>query len=57
MRLWAQSTNFDRMNFQGLDDMVDAGLRQELTAYYTDLAKADPLTLAPKRALALLESN
>lgn len=54
LRLWAVRTNLDRGDMQGLDDLANAGLRDDLVAFYGRMAQADPTTVYPARMLRRL---
>ena len=57
LRVWRQRTNLDRAELHGLDDMLHAGLREPLIAFYAQLAREDPASSAPARALARLRET
>ena len=54
LRLWKIVTNIDPAHTAGLDDLVKAGLRDELVACYCDMQKRMPTSDAPRVALAAL---
>lgn len=57
LRVWRQRTNLDRAQLRGLDDMVRAGMREQLIAFYGQLGREDPASSAPARALARLRER
>ncbi len=54
LRLWRARTNLDLGSTLGLDAMLAAGMRDELIAFYAELAKSDPASVHPRRIGALL---
>jgi tetratricopeptide (TPR) repeat protein len=42
MRIWKQRTNLDRGSAEHVDVMLQAGLREQLVAFYRSLKEADP---------------
>lgn len=57
MRLWRRVANLDRTRFRGLDVLAEAGLRDRLVTLYEGMAKHDPDSVAPVRALAILAAT
>ena len=54
LRLWAVRANLDRGDFEGLDDLANAGLREDLVGFYGRMAQADPRSVYPARMLRRL---
>jgi len=54
LRLWAVRASLDRSDAQGLGDLSNAGLREDLIAFYGRMAQADPTSVYPGRILARL---
>ncbi len=56
MRLWKAHANLDRGVTEDIDDMIAAGMRDELLAFYMQMKKDDPHSSAPDRAIGLIHS-
>lgn len=56
MRLWKTHANLDRGATGDLDDMIAAGMRTDLLAFYKQMKKNDPASTAPERAIALINA-
>lgn len=56
MRLWKAHANLDRGATADLDDMIAAGMHDDLLAFYKQMKKTDPASSAPDRAIALINS-
>lgn len=54
MRLWKVAANVNPSDLTSLTSMAEAGLREELMAYYRDLAVKLPTSVTPARALTML---
>ena len=54
MRFWSEHSALDRTSLGPLHELVDAGMRKELTEFYRKLNKDDPKSTAPAAALKLL---
>ncbi len=57
MRLWSQAANLNPSNFGGLEKLVDAGLKDDLVIFYSQMQKKMPSSEIPARALAILEKK
>lgn len=57
MRIWRRVANLNPSQIGSLDNLVDAGLRDELTDFYREMQKDMPLSEAPARALMVLEKK
>jgi len=51
LRLWKQRSNLDLNDLRGLEELANAGLREELEAFYEQLAADDPESVVPGAAL------
>ena len=57
-RLFIQRVNLDRIDMRGVNEMIKAGLNDEITTVYEELATKDPkCVVALKRELGRLSSN
>lgn len=56
MRLWKTHANLDRGATGDLDDMIAAGMRDDLLAFYKQMKRDDPGSSAPDRAITLINS-
>ena len=54
LRLWAELVGLDRLQLSGLTELRDAGLGPALVEFYEELARKDPESVAPGRALDVL---
>ncbi len=54
LRLWTVRANFDRGDVERLDDLANAGMREDLVGFYGRMAQADPRSVYPARILARL---
>jgi tetratricopeptide (TPR) repeat protein len=57
MRIWRRVANLSPSQIEGLDHLVDAGLRDELKDFYREMQKNMPSSGAPARALMVLEER
>ena len=57
MRLWNAAANIDPSRLGGLRDLVKAGLRDELVAFYSDMAERLPSSEVPGKALKVLQGQ
>jgi tetratricopeptide (TPR) repeat protein len=57
IRIWGLRANFDRGDVHNLDEMVRAGLRDDLVVFYERMAAADPASVYPSRTLAGLRPS
>jgi len=55
LRLWRKRANVDMNDLDQIDDLVAAGMRQRLQAYYADVQNRDPNNRAVEAALAKLK--
>ncbi|MBS1952623.1 MAG: hypothetical protein JST89_00410 [Cyanobacteria bacterium SZAS-4] len=56
MRFWQAHSAIDRGSLGWLREIAEAGMKQELTAYYQKLSKDDPKSTAPAAALKILSA-
>ena len=56
LRIWREVAGADRLDLGWLPALVGAGMGDELTAFYEELAAADPTSHAPARALQRIEA-
>lgn len=56
MRLWKTHANLDRGATDDIDDMIEAGMREELLTFYNQMKKDDPASGAPDRVIAFINS-
>jgi tetratricopeptide (TPR) repeat protein len=57
MRLWRTATSTDLTQLGGLSDLARTGLRDELTGFYTEMARKIPSSEVPGRAIKILRSS
>jgi hypothetical protein len=57
MRIWSQAANLSPSQIYGLEDMAEAGLRNELKDFYSEMQKKMPSSYAPAKALMELEKK
>jgi tetratricopeptide (TPR) repeat protein len=57
LEFWTQARNRDRWTSQSLDNLVRAGLKKELIAYYQDLVRKEPACTAAKADLQKLQGG
>ena len=57
MRIWSRVANLSPSQTKGLEDLVEAGLRDELKDFYCEMRKKMPSSEAPARALMVLEKK
>jgi len=55
LRLWRKRANVDMNDLDQIDDLVAAGMRQRLQAYYAEVKNRDPNNRAVEAALAKLK--
>jgi tetratricopeptide (TPR) repeat protein len=55
LRIWKRVSNLDPADLHRLDEMAAAGMKKELTDYYRALARRDPKSWIPGRALEILK--
>ncbi len=55
MRLWAAATNINPAHMCALPRLVEAGLQEELEAFYADLQRRLPTSNVPERALRRIQ--
>jgi tetratricopeptide (TPR) repeat protein len=55
--LWVEGANFDRLSGDGLDRMLDAGMREKLLGFYREMKKKDPASAAPDRFIAKISAS
>lgn len=56
MRLWKTHANLDVASMWNVSDMVAAGLRDELLAFYRQVKADDPTSSAPDRVIQFINS-
>jgi hypothetical protein len=57
MKQWAAIANLDRWEMRDLDEMIKAGMRDRLVAFYQQMAHDDPASEVPAEALRKLKPN
>ena len=57
MRIWSQAANRCPSQIDGLEDLAEAGLRNELKDFYREMRKKMPSSYAPAQALMALEKD
>lgn len=55
MKFWARAMNYDRWNPSTQKDLLRAGLKKDLRAYYQDLLKKEPACVVAREQLAALD--
>ena len=55
LRLWRKRANVDMNDLDQIDDLLAAGMRQRLLAYYAEVKSRDPNNRAVEAALARLK--
>jgi len=54
MRIWRAAANINPSDLRSLEPLAEAGLREELVAFYHDMADTWPSSETPQRALKML---
>lgn len=57
MRIWSRAANLSPSQLDGLEDLVEAGLRNELKNFYLKMQKEMPSSEVPAKALMALEKK
>jgi tetratricopeptide (TPR) repeat protein len=57
MRIWSRVANLSPSQIDGLEDLVEAGLRKELKNFYLKMQKEIPSSEVPAKALMVLEKK
>jgi tetratricopeptide (TPR) repeat protein len=57
MRIWRRVANLSPSQIDGVEDLVEAGLRDELIDFYREMQKKMPSSEVPARVLKALEEN
>jgi len=57
MRIWRSVANVSPAELDGLDELVKLGLRDELVAFYDEMARKMPSSEIPTRVLRALEEE
>jgi tetratricopeptide (TPR) repeat protein len=57
MKQWAAIANLNRWEMRDLDEMIKAGMRDRLIAFYQQMAHDDPASEVPAEALRKLKAN
>jgi tetratricopeptide (TPR) repeat protein len=57
MRIWGRVANLSPSQIDGLEDLVEAGLRDELKSFYRKMQKEMPSSEVPARALTALQQK
>lgn len=57
MRIWRRVANLNLLQTDGLDELVQAGLKNELIAFYLDIQKAIPASDIPAKMLEILRTH